>query len=75
MGFSIAARFNSKIHNAVHQLVYKRDVWQAALNTKGETSRRIKVTKITHLVDMTNWPENTRLILRRVRREGPDRSA
>ena len=70
MGFSIAARFNSKIHNAVHQLVYKRDVWQAALNTKGETSRRIKVTEITHLVDMTTWPENTRLILRRVRKEG-----
>ena len=53
MGFSISARFNSKIHNAVHQLVYKHDIWQAALNTKGETSRRIKVTEITHLVDMT----------------------
>ena len=53
MGFSISARFNSKIHNAVHQLVYKHDVWQAALNIKGETSRRIKVTEINHLVDMT----------------------
>ena len=29
-------------------------------STKGETSRRSKVTEITHLVDMTSWPDNTR---------------
>ena len=72
-----------EIHNAVHQLVYKSNVWQAALNTKGEALRHIKVTDIIHRVDMTNWPENTQPdstpctqprpwgdILRRVRNQG-----
>ena len=45
-------------------------VWTAALSTKGEALKYIKVAEITHMVDMSRWPENTRLIIRRVRNKG-----
>lgn len=76
IGFSVVARTNSSIHAAISRIQRVDDPrWQPARRRTGDPAVRSHVAEITDLVDLTDWPEGTRLIVRRERlHEGAQRS-
>jgi Transposase DDE domain group 1 len=68
IGFAVVARTNAAIHSAISRVrVNDRKRWRPATRTGGDTARRSHVAEITDLVNLTDWPEGTRLIIRRER--------
>jgi hypothetical protein len=71
IGFQVVARRNAAISAAVAVANTDPDRWQPALNQDGtavtsEDGHRIaEVCEVTDLVDLSVWPEGTRLIVRR----------
>lgn len=65
VGFTVVARRNAQIHGAIANLAVDDDRWQPAIGTNGDERADAFVCELTDLVDLTDWPEGTRLIMRR----------
>ncbi len=65
VGFAVVARSNASIHAAISRIAYDRDHWQPALRQDGEERPGAAVAEVTDLVDLSDWPPTTRLIVRR----------
>jgi hypothetical protein len=67
IGFAVVARTNASIHAAISR-IHATDPerrWRPARRRTGDPAQRSEVAEITDLVDLTDWPEGTRLIVRR----------
>jgi Transposase DDE domain group 1 len=71
IGFAVVARTNSRIQSAIQKIqtfeTTSNEHWQPAQRAKGDTAVRSHVAEITSLVDLTDMPAGTRLIVRRER--------
>ena len=65
VGFSVVARSNASVHAAISRIRFDDDAWRPALTQDGEEREGAAVAELTHLVDLSDWPEGTRLIVRR----------
>jgi hypothetical protein len=65
VGFAVGARSNPSIHAALSRVVVDDDRWQPALRQDGDERPGAAVAELTDLVDLTEWPGGTRLIVRR----------
>jgi hypothetical protein len=69
VGFSVVCRSNRQIHSAIFDTLGFEELWHQAITQNGEDREGAAVIELTELVELTDWPEGTRLI---VRREPPD---
>lgn len=67
IGFAVVARTNANIHKGISRIQHDDRRWQDARRRTGDTAQRSHVAEVTDLVDLTAWPEGTRLIVRRER--------
>jgi hypothetical protein len=65
VGFAVVARSNASIHAAISRIAWDDDRWQPALRQDGDERPGAAVAELTDLVDLSDWPEGTRLIVRR----------
>lgn len=65
VGFAVVARSNASIHAAISRVVRDDKRWQPALRQDGNERPGATVAELTELVDLSDWPEGTRLIVRR----------
>jgi Transposase DDE domain group 1 len=65
VGFAVVARSNRAIHAAISRVAWDDDAWAPALRQDGDERQGAAVVELTHLVDLSDWPEGTRLIVRR----------
>jgi len=65
VGFAVVARSNAAIHAAISRVASDDDAWCPALRQDGEERRGAAVAELTDLIDLSDWPEGTRLIVRR----------
>ena len=65
MRFSIGYELTEKVRGAI--LTIPKDAWVAALDQDGSARKNGEVTEITGMVDLSAWPEGSRLIVRRER--------
>lgn len=72
VGFAVVARSNASIQAAISRLAFDDDAWHPALRQDGGVRPGAAVAELTRLVDLADWPEGTRLI---VRRERPQKSS
>lgn len=59
------ARSSASIHAAVSRVAYDDDRWKRALRQDGDERPGAAVAELTDLIDLSDWPEGTRLIVRR----------
>jgi Transposase DDE domain group 1 len=67
VGFAVVARKNSDIQGAISKIEFDDDRWELAITQAGEQRSDAAVCDVTDLVDLSAWPERTRLIVRRER--------
>jgi len=65
VGFSVVARRNANVHAAISRIRSNDNAWTPALTQGGELRKGAAVAELTHLADLSGWPEGTRLIVRR----------
>jgi hypothetical protein len=65
VGFFVVARSNAQVHSAIFDTVGLEEVWEPALRQDGSPREGAAVAELTELVDLSEWPEGTRLIVRR----------
>jgi DDE family transposase len=65
VGFAVVARSNQAIHAAISRVRFDEDYWQPARRQDGDERDGAAVAELTDLVDVGDWPEGTRLIVRR----------
>jgi len=65
VGFAVVARSNAAIHGAISKVLDDEAGWAPATRQDGEERPGAAVRELTDLVDLTDWPEGTRLIVRR----------
>lgn len=65
VGFAVVARTNAQIQGAISRAAGDQDRWTAALTQTGEVRDGAAVAELTDLVDLSDWPDGTRLIVRR----------
>lgn len=69
IGFAVVARTNASIHAAISRIHDDTDGpqhrWRPARRRSGEQAERSQVAEITDLIDLSEWPAGTRLIVRR----------
>ena len=65
IGFAVVARTNNSIHAAISRIPTGDHRWRRAIRANGERAQRSHVAEITDLVDLSDWPQGTRLIIRR----------
>jgi hypothetical protein len=65
VGFFVVARSNTQIHGAIFDTVGLDEFWEPALQQDGSRREGAAVADLTELVDLSEWPEGTRLIVRR----------
>jgi len=65
IGFAVAARSNTSVHTAISRVAYDSDAWTAALTQAGEPRSGASVCEVTDHIDLGDWPDGTRLIIRR----------
>jgi hypothetical protein len=65
VGFAVIARKEDQVHAAISRAIGDEERWQQALTQDGEQRRGAQVAELTDLVDLSAWPEGTRLIVRR----------
>jgi hypothetical protein len=65
VGFFTVARSNAQIHSALFELIGFEDFWEPARRQDGGVREGAAVTELTELVDLSEWPVGTRLIVRR----------
>jgi hypothetical protein len=64
-GFSVVARRNQDVHAAISRVRFDDDAWCPAVTQDGEEREGAAVAELTEFVDLSDWPEGTRLIVRR----------
>lgn len=65
VGFAVVARSNEQIHAAISRVAYDSAAWAPAVRQNGEGRPGAAVVEVTGLVDLSDWPPGTRLIIRR----------
>jgi hypothetical protein len=65
VGFAVIARKADQVHAAISRAIGDEGRWQQALTQDGEERRGAQVAELTDLVDLSDWPDRTRLIVRR----------
>jgi hypothetical protein len=65
IGFAVVARRHSRIHAALLATLVDDDAWHPALTQTGHERPGAAVIELTDTVDLSGWPEGTRLIVRR----------
>jgi hypothetical protein len=65
VGFFVVARSNAQVHSAIFDTVGLEEFRQPALRQDGSPREGADVAELTELVDLSEWPEGTRLIVRR----------
>jgi hypothetical protein len=65
VGFAVVARSNASIHAAISRIAADDAAWAPALRQDGEQRPGAAVAELTDLVDLAEWPDGTRLIVRR----------
>ncbi len=65
VGFALVARTNQAVHAAISRIEHDGDRWQPALRQDGEVRAGSAVAEVSDLIDLSSWPEGTRLIVRR----------
>jgi hypothetical protein len=65
IGFAVVARHTNQIDSAIYRVACDDARWQPARRANGETRTDAAVAEFTDLVDLSSWPEGTRLIIRR----------
>ena len=65
IGFSTVARKNPRVHGAIVAAIAQPQRWRPALTQAGEVRGGAEVAELTDLIDLSGWPEGTRLIMRR----------
>ncbi len=65
VGFAVVARSNANIHTAIGKVLAADDRWQPAVRQDGDVRKGAAVAELTDLVDLSDWPDGTRLIVRR----------
>lgn len=64
IGFAVVARRNAQIHSALLRSAGSKN-WTPAVTQNGEHRLGASVIELTDRVDLSGWPEGTRLIVRR----------
>jgi hypothetical protein len=65
VGFFTVARSNALIHTAIFDLIGFEEFWVPAERQDGQRRPGAAVAELSELVDLTEWPVGTRLIVRR----------
>ena len=65
VGFAVIARKEDQVYAAISRAIGDEGRWRQALTQDGEDRRGAQVAELTDLVDLSAWPEGTRLIVRR----------
>jgi len=65
VGFSVVCRSNRQIHTAIFETLGFEELWDQAITQHGEDREGAAVVELTDLVTLSDWPEGTRLIVRR----------
>ena len=65
IGFFVVARSNAQVHSAIFDTVGLDEIWEPALQQDGSPREGAAVADLCELVDLSEWPEGTRLIVRR----------
>jgi hypothetical protein len=65
VGFMTVAGTNAQIQAAIFAAEASPGIWKPARRQNGKRRKRSAVAELTHLVDLSAWPEGTRLIVRR----------
>ena len=65
IGFSLGSSVDENVQQAI--LATPKTAWTPAYNADGEPRRGAWVAEITGLLNLTNWPEGSRVIVRRER--------
>lgn len=65
VGFAVVARSNEQIHAAISRVAYDSEAWQPAVRQDGSNRPGAAVIEVTGLIDVADWPPDTRLIIRR----------
>jgi len=65
IGFFVVARSNAQVHSAIFDTVGLEEIWEQALHQDGSPREGAAVAELTELVDLSEWPEGTRFIVRR----------
>ena len=65
VGFAVVARSNEQVHAAISKILGDGGRWSPALRPDGKVRKGAAVAEVTDLVDLSDWPEGTRLIVRR----------
>lgn len=67
IGFAVVARSNAQVTAAISRTFTEVGTgrWSPARRQDGEVRDRAQVAELTDLVDLSDWPEGTRLIVRR----------
>lgn len=63
--FSIGFAIDGRVRDAI--LITQEDAWVGAIEIDGSTRDGAEVTELTKRVDLSEWPDGTRLIVRRER--------
>ncbi len=63
--FSVGYEVDERVREAIGEL--SESAWQQAIDGDGTEREGAQVTELTNRVDLSSWPEGTRLILRRER--------
>jgi hypothetical protein len=66
VGFSLGAVIDSRVQAAV-EILNDAHAWYPAVDTDGAIRDGAWVAEATHLVDLSQWPSGTRLVLRKER--------
>ena len=65
VGFAVVARSNAQIHEAIFETLGLEELWRPAITQDGELREGAAVIELTELVELSSFPEGTRLIVRR----------
>jgi hypothetical protein len=65
IGFAVVARSNASVHAAISGVEFDAACWQPAVRQDGDERPGAAVAELTDHVDLADWPEGTRLIVRR----------
>lgn len=65
VGFAVVARSNASIHAAISRIAFDDEAWSPALRQDGDERQGAAVAELTDRLDLSDWPEGTRLIVRR----------
>jgi hypothetical protein len=65
VGFSVVARTNPKVQAAISRAADDRRRWAPSATQAGGVRDGAAVAELTDLIDLSGWPDGTRLIVRR----------